>query len=181
MRLFVSIDVPKKVCEVVAEVQHYLKRRNLFEGTYTDAEHAHLTIAFLGDVEEEVATKIEAALCTVEPPSYPARLGSLDYFERGDHVKVIFINLVCPELVGFVERVHAVLALYYEPDPRPFHSHITIARVKNSEDHERLRRELVSYAVPKIEFRIDGFALKESVLHSDGPTHTVRVSYPEVK
>jgi len=178
MRLFVAVDMPAQVCEVVAEVQHYLKRRNLFDGSYTDAAHAHETIAFLGSVAEEDYAAIDAALCTVQPPVCQAQLGALDYFERGDLVKVIFLALVCPELQQLAQRVRDVLAPWHEPDSRPFHPHVTLARVKYAADHETLRRELVSYAVPRIEFPIDHFALKESVLTPDGPIHTTRALYP---
>jgi len=178
MRLFISVDMPSEVCQVVAEVQHYLKRCNLFDGSYADSANAHLTVVFLGNVKEEVAIQIEAALYTVDPPSYSARLGSLGYFERDNQVKVIFINLICPELTGFAERVHTVLAPFYESDPIPFHSHITVARVKHVSNHEQLKRELIAYVLPSIKFEVDCFTLKESVLQSEGPMHTVRVSYP---
>jgi len=210
MRLFVSIDMPEKVCEVAVAAQQYLKRRNLFEGTYTDSAHAHMTVAFLADVDEAHLSDIDAALCTVEPPNFQAHTGALDYFARGDQVKIIFLSIICPPLVQFVERVQAVLipacakaAVAFTPvfasgvhrkrakaksgfaglapDRRPFHPHITLARVKHSQDYEKFRHELVGYVVPRIDFVIDRFHLKESVLTSAGPIHTIRTSYPCIK
>jgi len=192
MRLFVSIDLPKQVCEVVAEAQRYLKGKNLLEGSFSNPTHAHLTLAFLGDVDEEKFAAIDTALCKIEMPSYAAHLGSLGYFERGDQVSVMYLSVVCSELVSLAQRVQAVVASVlpgFNPDQRSFQPHITLARVKRSEDaspkklkaktgDEKLRKEIVGYHVPSIEFTIDQFMLKESVLTSEGPVHTVRATYP---
>jgi len=171
MRMFVAIDLPDEIRAVIGEVVQYLRRRNLFEGTFVDPTTAHMTVAFLGDINEDQQADIILALQTLEPPDYPAYLGQVDYFERNDQVRVIFVSVICPELATFVQRIHAVLEPWYEPDSRGFTSHVTVARVNRCHNHQELRQKIADYHVPRTDFHISSFDLKKSELTPEGPVH----------
>lgn len=172
LRLFIAVELPQEVIDEVLRVQSYLKKRNVFEGTYTRQVGMHITLAFLGEVAPENLEPITYALRTIAAPAMHARLGSFDFFSSHQEIKILFLNVCCPALTSLVAQIEKVLAPWYKKEVRPFVAHITLARVKRVPDRDRLEAALNDFALKKLDFTLDSFVLKKSQLTSDGPMYT---------
>ena len=67
----------------------------------------------------------------------------------------------------------AAAAAGFAPDPKPFRTHVTLARKVTHAPRECTLREML--------WRFDGFALIDSRTESRGPVYSVLESYPLVK
>ena len=85
-------------------------------------ETLHLTLKFLGDVDEETARRELAALVVKTAPPFGA--GTIDAFPSASRGKIVIVS--CSDPSGEI----AVLG---KTDPK-FHPHITIARAKSPVD-----------------------------------------------
>ena len=172
MRLFVAVDMPQTVVDEVRRIQDYFKKQELFNGRYTKPEDVHITMKFLGEVSTDLALQIDQALKTISCNGMHAHLSSLDVFSAGSKIKILFLNIICPELAVLAKQIDTALADLFAIEQRPFVSHATLARVKAVENREKLCAAINQFTVNKIEFTIDQFVLKQSELSTDGPTYT---------
>lgn len=178
-RLFISVDMPHSVTKEVQRVQRFLKKEELFRGCYVDPSHVHITVKFLGDVKESLIPTIQERLRKIKRGPMHAHLGKLNLFksEKSNTPRMIYLSVISPDLAEFARQIDDALADLFEPEKRSFVSHLTVARIKQIDDYDILKDLLDSFKIEPISFDIDSFALKESVLTSDGPVHTDILRY----
>src|SRR5207247_1313213 len=106
-------------------------------------DHAHLTLVFLGDVEEmRVPAVIETASRHVEGSPIEIMLDTIGVFPRRGAPRVLWIGLGegasrLSELQH--ELAQRITALGIPLEDRPFHPHLTLARWRESRSPDRDR------------------------------------------
>ena len=142
MRLFFAIELGDALLELLDETTAPL-RDEAPELAWVPRERRHLTLKFLGDVDEAGATKlVEAADRAAARHSplemYVREVGAFPNFRRA---RVVWIGV---EQEPRLELLHHDLELAcaeqgFEVEGRPFRPHITLARVRAPLPPERLR------------------------------------------
>ncbi len=178
-RLFVAVDLPPGVVQEIARIQKIIKEETLFEGKFVEPQQAHLTIKFIGEVPTKQLAAIEKKLDKVKGQPLEAKLGSLDTFTTGSHIKIIFLSVVCSGLANFAKKIEQVLLPWCSMQKPSFINHVTLARVKHIEsaNKERLLGLLQKITVNPLQFTINSFVLKESVLSDQGATYIDKARY----
>jgi len=177
VRLFVAVDMPDEVIQEIARVQNIIKQEALFEGKFVDPEQVHITLKFIGEVSTEQVPLIEKALLAIKDEAMEAQLSSLDVFAAGNHIKIIFLQIICPRLGYLAQKIEQTLLQWCEVEKRSFVNHATIARIKWLKNKERLISLLRKLSVEPIQFTIDSFVLKESEFFAKGPVYIDKVGY----
>lgn len=137
VRTFVALTVPESLVVAVRRIQGRA-RIDLPRGLrWTRPEQAHMTLAFLGDVPAERLG--ELALIVNEVASgfsrFDVQVRSIGGFPRAQRPRVIWAGVAGESVSNFSElhdRLWARIAPIKprpKPDDRPFHPHITLARV----------------------------------------------------
>jgi RNA 2',3'-cyclic 3'-phosphodiesterase len=103
------------------------------EFRWTPAANLHLTIRFLGNVEEPVAEGIADRLAGQSPAGFTVELGDVGTFNRGRLVRVVWLQVGvgsehAVELAAQVEAECVRAGLI--PETRPFQPHLTLARAR---------------------------------------------------
>ena len=62
IRIFVAVELPVEVKREVARIQSVLSEAQLFEGGYVQPDIAHVTMKFIGDVDESDIVQIDHTL-----------------------------------------------------------------------------------------------------------------------
>jgi RNA 2',3'-cyclic 3'-phosphodiesterase len=177
---FLAIGVPIEVRDQLARATAHLRA----DGADLRASQPagwHVTLAFLGDLDEEraqVATEVLSSTLTSSAPR-PAPWLSLERAGRfGD--RVLLVELVDdPEgaLEGFVSVLHAELqAAGLAVPSRPFRPHLTLARARGrrrvgAADAKHLRLPVTGWRPPTV-------GRWASVPASDGAPYTVELELP---
>lgn len=167
LRLFAAVAVPSE-----ARAQLWTALEGLREEhpwlRWTDPEGWHLTLAFLGWVQEDSAEAVAAALRAAAPRSAPFRLcldGRLGSFGRG----VLWAGVADPSggLADLAEAVREELAARDLPfDDRPLRAHLTVARAPRG---RRLPRGLgAGTPVPESDWLVDEALMLRSRLSREG-------------
>lgn len=180
MRLFVAIDLDARVRAAVAEAVGRFRRdlrrvEPSVRVTWVAADRLHLTLHFLGEVDEAKAAAIRSVLI----PPLPARcfqlsLGSAGVFPDRGLPRVIWIGIAAGG--SQVRSVHRELgdrlaAAGCAIDVHPWSPHLTLGRVRtpwpglNPRMLETLQEESLG------EWLVDHVTLYESRLRSEGPVH----------
>jgi 2'-5' RNA ligase len=189
MRLFIAADLTDEARRAVAAEQKriasaldYKQReplpahRSAAALRWVNADHAHLTLIFLGDVEEpRVPAVAEVVGRHIDAAPFEITLERIGVFPARGAPRVLWIGVGdgasrLSELQRELARRIATLGI--ELEHRPFHPHLTLARWRESRSADRERalsaapRGLVARA------RIDGATLYQSRLSPAGPSYT---------
>jgi 2'-5' RNA ligase len=81
VRVFIGVRLPEVIKGQLGTVQEEVKRASL-KGSFTDPDNFHLTIRFIGEVNPEQQSAIEAALicCTADQLPFLIEPNGLGYF-----------------------------------------------------------------------------------------------------
>ncbi len=169
-RLFVSIELPAGVTQDLAELDPHLRGVR-----WLAPEQMHLTLSFLGDVSPEVAEALKENLSAIEWKAFFLPLSGLGTFPGKGRPNIIWIGVGTghPHLFQLHKRVQeAALAAGLEPELRPWHPHVTLARCRDV-SAESLRSFLKAHADFEAGMiHVESFALNSSALSSDGSVYT---------
>lgn len=111
---------------------------------WVDPTGIHLTLAFLGELDDEKLKKAVAAATYAAAQSRPFsyRLSGLGTFGPAHDPRVLWMGI--SELSGLLDMAQHTLTLALEqqgfaPDTRPFSPHLTLARIKTRLNPEKLQ------------------------------------------
>lgn len=140
-----------------------------------------MTLQFLGSTDEIQQTCVVESLRTISVGPLPVRIAGLNFFER---VGVFFAGVVLtPELLDLQQRVTAATRpCGFVPEARPYHPHITLARIKARAGGKILAPLKQALDRGKVavdeEFTAEEFLLYESFLGPEGSRYEVRARFP---
>lgn len=169
MRLFTALDPPPDTVERLAPLQ----RPDSLDARWTSPEQFHVTIRFIGNVDEETATAYRNALTGIESPPIECVPYGLDVLPSRRNPSVLIVGLEQTEaLMDLYQTVSDVLeAEGLEPETRTYRPHVTLARVRGLPARS-VHAFLDETAAASLEpFTVDAFHLYESTLTSDGAVH----------
>ena len=140
----------------------------------------HLTLAFLGAVDDADALtgSLAAAARAVAP--FPLRLGGAGTFPAPRRASVLWVGVVegQPELTDLATTVRdATAGLVDRADDRPYHPHLTVARAARPRPLAALVDALGPGPIGPA-WTVTEIALVESDPRPDGAVHTVRARLP---
>ena len=167
MRLFFALWPDDAVRAELARWSRELHA--LCGGRITRPENLHVTLAFLGGVEDARVAEIERTADTAGLRACTLILDRAGYWKH-NRIAWAGASVVPPEVEALVSGLRAALAKsQIRFDAKPFVSHVTLLR-----DAREPR------AIPElapIEWRLDGFALVQSVTLPRGSRYEIRKSW----
>lgn len=173
-RLFVSIDPPQSIREILADLDPHIRGVH-----WTAGDQIHLTLGFFPDVREDVDLALREKLNAIEFRAFFLPVEGVGTFPPKGPVKIIWIGVGQghPHLFQLHKRVQeAALAVGIEPELRPWHPHFTLARCHNVPGGALQKFLKSNAALDAGMFRVDAFHLYCSELTPSGPIHTCQLS-----
>lgn len=180
MRLFIALDIPTEAAAYIAEVQQRLKQE-VTADRWQSLANLHLTLHFLGEVEESLVPAIcedmDIVSSIIEPISL--RMGGFGVFPNALHPRVLWLGL--RGQIDSLKQLHLLLGRRFELhqglsyDRKPYRPHVTLARGPHRSSEglsivEWNERYLAQEA-PKWKAR--HFHLYRSELLPQGAVHTI--------
>lgn len=174
VRSFVALDLAEQVRANIAQA--------ITELTFIPAirwiapANFHLTIKFLGEIDESRIDPIGAALDTqLRPfPRFGINAKGLGVFPDLRRPKILWVGFAGEQLFNLVSRVESALSpLGFTPEDRPFTPHLTIGRWRQfKRPPKNLAAELLKWRDREFgESVIDKAILYQSVLKPEGATY----------
>ena len=170
MRAFISVEIPGEVKKKISDIQKSLPD---FKGKMTEPENLHLTLKFLGEIDDFKLGKVREALKAVKFRSFDAEINSLGIFSP-KLIRIIWLGVEgCDELQDNIDQ--SLEGIF--PREERFMGHLTIARVKWVKDKKDFLDRISRIGIPAMKFQVRRFELKESVLKRKGPEYQTRGEY----
>lgn len=166
IRLFVGLELPAVLRERLAGLGAGI------EGVrWVDEENLHLTLRFIGEVDEAQAEDIVEALDRVQVPPFRIVLDGLGTFGAGARLRAVWVAVQpSPELDALHRKIErAVVRAGLPAEGRRFVPHVTLARLGSVAAREKLG-PFIAYnaAFRSRPIRVSGFTLFQSFLTGEG-------------
>jgi 2'-5' RNA ligase len=177
MRAFIAIDLEPQIKESLRSLVQEL-RATRADIRWVSGGGMHLTLKFLGPIDERQALRVRQVLKDVASlhHAFPLRLEGTGAFPGETSPRVLWVGFAAePELLSLQSDLDAALeAEGFESEKRGFTPHLTLGRVKGSERVAKAMSELAKH-------REDSFgamtarkvALFESLLLPEGAEYRI--------
>ncbi len=176
-RTFIAVDLSAPVREALAAVMRRLSRE-LPSARWVDPAGMHLTLAFLGDLDDAQIADATAATNAAARDASPLelRLAGLGTF-GGRSPRVIWAGIGgdVPQLLVRQRRLADALAARGFPcEERPFSPHLTLARVKGPLPPAELANlpQALAAPAPSLAWTVDALLVMKSERLRSGAHYT---------
>lgn len=166
MRMFVAVGVPDGIKEKMGRLSSELPEEGIRR---VDPGLMHITLKFLGEIEEGKLGEIKKRLGKVEFPPFTARVRGVGVFPNRNYVRVVWAGVEGEGLGELALKVGEALSGFGKKEA--FSAHLTLARAYKKVEVENF---LEKHSEEEFgEFRIKSFELMQSVLGRGKPVHSV--------
>jgi 2'-5' RNA ligase len=173
-RLFTALEIPESLTPRLASL-----RDGLNGAHWVIPDNYHITIRFVGDIEDAAAHDFADALAAIQMDSFQVEISGLSSF-GGRKPRAIYAALKPNESLERLAKAHerAARLAGLPPETRNFTPHITLARLRNARP-QAVARYLERFGGFCSEpFRVSRFILLSSrALHGGGP-YVLEEVYP---
>jgi 2'-5' RNA ligase len=170
LRLFVGIALPPAL-----KLRLSLLASGVPGARWVDPGNYHLTLRFIGEVNEGLASDVDAALLRIEARRFDLSLAGVGHF--GDRMLWAGVEKSLP-LVHLRDKVESALVrLGLEPETRRYAPHVTMARLRNANE-AKLQEFLAAHALFRAApFPVEKFSLVASYLTKAGAIYEDQADY----
>ena len=179
MRAFIAINLSEKIKNKIAELENDLKKCDL-AFRWVKPENLHLTLKFLGNVNEEQVTEIKKIIAKVTGrfTAFETGFNGFSFFPNETRPKVFFISIDKEDFLKSIakELGKELETLGFEKENLSaggqgrFKSHITLARIKGLQNIEYFKEKIKNIQLDA-GFPINEIILYKSTLAKEGPIH----------
>ena len=173
-RLFTGLEIPKEVAQSLS-----LLRGGLPGARWIDPENYHITLRFIGDIDDRLAHEIASLLDGVRRRSFEVRFGNLMSFGgRKPRAIVVAVEPIQPLVEPQSELERLMQRLGLEPEGRKFIPHVTLARLRESSSRDVAEYLSTRGPVFGASFRVSRFVLFSSRSSVGGGPYVIEADYP---
>ncbi len=176
MRCFIAIDLP---IEIKIKIGHVINLSSPLSGDikWVPYENIHLTLKFLGEVDDILLKEIEQRLkiiCLSHKP-FSITVKGVGAFPNEKKPNVLWIGV---DNAGSLKNLYqdienSVSELGFERENRKHSPHLTIGRIKNKKDVLQVMNTLNEFKEKLFGFaEISEVHLMRSILHSTGAEYS---------
>ncbi|ENN95755.1 2'-5' RNA ligase [Methanocaldococcus villosus KIN24-T80] len=169
MRLFLAIDIPKDIKNKIYEFQKSFKIKGI---KLVEKENLHITVKFLGEVDENLLNKILDLDLSIEP--IRIKLKNLGVFPNENFIRVIWVGVEGDKIIDLFKDIDKKLSTLGFKKENNYIPHLTIGRVKFIENKKLLKDRIREFKNVEFgSFTAEKIKLYKSTLTREGPIYEI--------
>jgi RNA 2',3'-cyclic 3'-phosphodiesterase len=171
LRLFAGLDLPPEL-----KLSLSLMACGLPGAKWVDAGNYHVTLRFIGEIDEGQAEDVDAALSQIRAHRFDVTLATVGHFG----MRQLFVGVERNDALQHLhDKIESALSrLGFPPEERRYTPHVSLARLKATPE-ARLQEYLTQHALYRAApFRVDHFSLIASYLTKSGAIYEDQADYP---
>jgi 2'-5' RNA ligase len=129
LRLFAGLALPDDLRSRLAVLQG-----GIDGARWVASENMHITLRFIGEVDEITAEEIDGALSRLTASPLNIALSGAGRFNSWNKPRAVWVGVEkTPDLMALQEKVdRAIINIGLPPEGRKYMPHVTLARMKNA-------------------------------------------------
>ena len=173
-RIFTALEIPADVGQELATL-----RGGLPGARWIDPENYHLTLRFIGDVDDSIAREVAWLLGQVRRKGFELRFDSLISFGGRRPRAVVATLAPTPALIELqAEHERLLQRVGLEPEGRKYTPHVTLARLRDSSSWQVADYLATRALMQPLPFKVSRFVLLSSRASTGGGPYVVEAAYP---
>ena len=156
-RLFTGIKIPATISEQLSLIQYGLPNAR-----WIAPEDFHITLRFIGDIEDHIAADLADSLSQLSFSSFQLHLKSVGVFGK-EKPRMVWAGVAPSEPLERLQLTHEQLSqrLGLKAEGRKFTPHVTLARFKSGQ-----RDDVAPYLIDHARFQSTVFEVTSFELYS---------------
>ncbi len=171
IRTFIAVELDPGFAEQIQELQEKFSGFNL---KFVASELVHVTLKFLGDVNESSIPALSATLDSISAEPFEAEVRGLGVFPKPSNPKVLWLGMT-GNFKALAEEIENLLKPFnFEKESRDFTAHATLARIKFLDNEQKKAFINILRQFENIELgsmQVNKVVLKKSTLTPKGPIY----------
>ena len=173
-RLFTGIEIPSVVAESLS-----IMRGGLPGARWIDPQNYHITLRFIGDIDDALARDIAGLLGRMQRDPFDLHLDGLSSFGGRKPRAVVAPVKPVPQLMELqAEQERLLQRMGLEPEGRKYMPHVSLARLRDSSSHQVAEYLAARGHYRSMSFRVSRFVLFSSRASVGGGPYVVEADYP---
>jgi RNA 2',3'-cyclic 3'-phosphodiesterase len=173
LRLFVGIGFTPEL-----KLRLSLLQSGIAGARWIDPGNFHLTLRFIGEVDEGTAADVDEALLRLQARPFSVQLAGVGVF-GGEKLRTLWVGVERePALMSLQGKIElALIRSGLPPEPRKYSPHVTLARLRDPR-RLQLQEYLAAHAQFRAEpLRVDRFSLIASFPTKAGSVYEDQADY----
>ena len=177
--MFCAVELPQSTRRLVLEhISHLKEKLPQAKASWARDVNLHLTLKFLGEIPTpsvaDFKEAVSSTVSAVEP--FSIRFEQTGVFPTHGQPRVLWIGVT--DLSARLTDLHARLEeesaqAGFAKETRPFHPHLTVARLRQTENARVLANAHKQMDFDPVEVAVAELLVIRSELSSEGPKYTV--------
>ncbi len=168
IRTFIAVELPDRFVQEIEKIGTMLKTPGI---KLVEPELVHITMKFLGDIQEDKVEPIVSSLSQINCRPFEAKVRGIGVFPKPAYIKVIWLGAE-GDFNTLHEEIERALSPFKFEKERNFTPHATLARVKELRDKAGLLEKIKKLeGVDLGTINVDSISLKKSTLTPNGPIY----------
>jgi RNA 2',3'-cyclic 3'-phosphodiesterase len=161
LRLFVGIEFPPEL-----RLRLSLLQSGVGGAKWVDPGNFHLTLRFIGEVDEGTAADVDEALLRLKARPFTLQLAGADTF-GGDKPRQLWVGVERESALATLQaKIElALIRAGLPPEPRKFSPHVTLARLRDPK-----RADIQQFLATHAQFRAEPLRVERFSLIASYPT-----------
>jgi 2'-5' RNA ligase len=132
MRIFIALDIPP---DVRASLANYTEQARALapDARWARVEGLHVTLKFVGHVDDAVVEQIKIALASIKVAPFDVKFTGVGFFPNPNAARVLWAGVDggdhLPHLASIIDA--ALEKLGFQRETKPYHPHLTLARTSS--------------------------------------------------
>ncbi|MFA3781991.1 RNA 2',3'-cyclic phosphodiesterase [Melioribacteraceae bacterium 4301-Me] len=171
-RLFIAAEIPEDALNKLIEI-----RDNIYNDPrikWEPKEKLHITLKFLGDVEEEKNKKLIETIANVlkDKAKFDLFFEKFGFFKKAGQPRILWVKTNDSEQLKIIQHEidNCCNELGFPKENREFKPHVTLLRIRGNEDIQKIYK-FSNHIFPKITFTVSNIILFKSELKSTGSVY----------
>lgn len=175
IRLFTAIAIPRDLGEDLVPRQY-----GVDGARWRPVEAFHITLKFIGDVQETQAADLDEELATIAAPAFDLALEGVGHFGEGVEIHAVWAGVAeSPDLRRLAKANEAAARRAgLKPETRAYAPHVTLAYLKRPPVPEVAAWIQGHNLLRSPPFRVDRFGLYSSWRTGEGSAYRLEAEYP---
>lgn len=177
IRLFAGIEFPENIKD-----QLYALRGGVPGAVWTERENLHITLRFIGNIDEDDAGYLHDGLAQIQAPAFSLAMTQVGFFATGSQMRHLWAGVSYYQPLDFLhDKIESVVNRHgLGADKHKFHAHATLAKLYGTTAEDVQKFIEYNNLFRSDEFYINHFTLFSSHPRTDGDGSYYRVEaqYP---
>jgi RNA 2',3'-cyclic 3'-phosphodiesterase len=175
IRLFTAVTIPAEVGDRLLSRQH-----GIDGARWRPREAFHVTLKFIGDVQETQAADLDEELQAIAGPAFDLELQGVGHFGEGVEIHAVWAGVGENRDLRHLAKANesAARRAGLKPETRLYTPHVTLAYLKRPAVPEVAAWIQANNLLHSPPFRVDRFGLYSSWRTSEGSAYRLEAEYP---